>query len=78
MTGLNDIDAHLSQQLREFVHKTGIPITMTIMGLGVFPNSDPLSLDMLGMHGSVYSNWAVRDCDLLIALGVGLMVLLNL
>jgi acetolactate synthase I/II/III large subunit len=40
------------------------------MGLGAFPNDHPLSLDMLGMHGSVYANWAVRDCDLLIALGV--------
>lgn len=59
-----------SQALRELAHKTGIPVTMTVMGLGAFPNTDPLSLDMLGMHGSVYSNWAVRDCDLLIALGV--------
>ena len=59
-----------SEELRELVHKTGIPITMTVMGLGAFPNDDPLSLDMLGMHGSVYANWAVRDCDLLIALGV--------
>jgi acetolactate synthase-1/2/3 large subunit len=40
------------------------------MGLGAYPNEDPLSLDMLGMHGSVYANWAVRDCDLLIAVGV--------
>ncbi len=43
---------------------------MTIMGLGAFPSDDPLSLDMLGMHGSVYGNRAVRDCDLLLALGV--------
>jgi acetolactate synthase I/II/III large subunit len=40
------------------------------MGLGAFPADDPLCMDMLGMHGSVYANWAVRDCDLLIALGV--------
>ena len=59
-----------SGELRTLVEKTGIPVTMTVMGLGAFPNRDPLSLDMLGMHGSVYSNWAVRDCDLLIALGV--------
>jgi acetolactate synthase I/II/III large subunit len=49
---------------------TGIPVTMTLMGLGAFPADDPLSLDMLGMHGSVYANWAVRDCDLLLAFGV--------
>lgn len=59
-----------SEELRELARKTNIPVTMTVMGLGAYPNDDPLSLDMLGMHGSVYSNWAVRDCDLLIALGV--------
>ncbi len=59
-----------SNSLREFVSRTGIPCTMTVMGLGAYPNEDPLSLDMLGMHGSVYANWAVRDCDLLIAVGV--------
>ena len=40
------------------------------MGLGVYPGTDPLSLDMLGMHGSVYANYAVDEADLLIALGV--------
>jgi acetolactate synthase I/II/III large subunit len=59
-----------SQELREFARKTGIPVTMTVMGLGAYPADGPLSLDMLGMHGSVYANWAVKDCDLLIALGV--------
>jgi acetolactate synthase-1/2/3 large subunit len=59
-----------SDSLREFIRRTGIPVTMTVMGLGAYPNEDPLSLDMLGMHGSVYANWAVRDCDLLIAVGV--------
>ncbi len=64
------IAAEASDDLRELIKKTGIPTTMTVMGLSAFPNEDPLSLDMLGMHGSVYANWAVRDCDLLIALGV--------
>jgi acetolactate synthase-1/2/3 large subunit len=64
------ISANASDDLREFVRKTGIPVTMTLMGLGAFPSRDPLCLDMLGMHGSVYSNWAVRDCDLLLAFGV--------
>ncbi|GIW97513.1 MAG: acetolactate synthase [Pirellulaceae bacterium] len=56
--------------LRELIEKTGIPTTMTIMGLGLLPNEHPLSLDMLGMHGAAYANYAVRDCDLLLALGV--------
>lgn len=64
------ISAGASEELRRFAHKTGIPVTMTVMGLGAFPADDPLCLDMLGMHGSVYANWAVRDCDLLLALGV--------
>jgi acetolactate synthase-1/2/3 large subunit len=64
------ISSEASEELREFVRKTGIPITMTVMGLGGYPSEGPLSLDMLGMHGSVYANWAVKDCDLLIALGV--------
>jgi acetolactate synthase-1/2/3 large subunit len=59
-----------SEELREFARKTGIPVAMTVMGLGAYPADGPLCLDMLGMHGSVYANWAVRDCDLLIALGV--------
>ncbi len=62
--------AEASEQLRELVNKTGIPITTTVMGLGAFPGTDPLSLDMLGMHGSVYANYAVDEADLLIALGV--------
>lgn len=64
------ITADASEDLRELVAKTGIPITTTVMGLGAYPGEDPLSLDMLGMHGSVYSNLAVDEADLLIALGV--------
>ena len=64
------ITGDASAELRELVKKTGIPITMTLMGLGVYPGTDELSLDMLGMHGSVYANYAVDEADLLIALGV--------
>jgi acetolactate synthase-1/2/3 large subunit len=62
--------ADASEELRTLASKTGIPVTMTVMGLGAFPSDDPQSLDMLGMHGSVYSNYAVDQADLLIALGV--------
>ena len=64
------ITAEASAELRELARRTGIPVTMTLMGLGAFPADDPLSLDMLGMHGSVYANYAVDQADLLIALGV--------
>ncbi|MGA2061590.1 MAG: biosynthetic-type acetolactate synthase large subunit [Thermoguttaceae bacterium] len=59
-----------SEELFELVRKTGIPVTTTIMGLGGFPGNHPLALDMLGMHGSIYANYAVDNADLLLALGV--------
>ena len=64
------ITGDASDELRELVRKTGIPVTMTLMGLGAFPANDPRCLDMLGMHGSVYANMAVDQADLLIAIGV--------
>jgi len=64
------ISGEASEELRTLAKKTGIPVTMTVMGLGAFPASDPNCLDMLGMHGSVYANYAVDQADLLIALGV--------
>jgi acetolactate synthase I/II/III large subunit len=64
------VTAEASDALRLLVKKTGIPITTTVMGLGIYPSTDALSLDMLGMHGSVYANFAVDQADLLIALGV--------
>ncbi|HEX7375738.1 MAG TPA: biosynthetic-type acetolactate synthase large subunit [Pirellulales bacterium] len=64
------IAGEASEPLRELVRKTGIPVTMTLMGLGAYPSGERLSLDMLGMHGSVYANYAVDECDLLLALGV--------
>jgi acetolactate synthase I/II/III large subunit len=63
------IISNASEELGKFVKKTGIPITTTLMGLGAFPETDPLSLGMIGMHGTYYANHAVHDCDLLIAVG---------
>ncbi len=57
---------HLVQAL---AHKTGFPVTTTLHGLGAFPENDPLSLGMLGMHGTAYANLAVEHSDLLIAIG---------
>ncbi|XP_078435118.1 chlorsulfuron/imidazolinone resistant 1 [Wolffia australiana] len=59
-----------SDELRRFVDLAGVPVASTLMGLGVHPTSDRLSLKMLGMHGTVYANYAVDKADLLLAFGV--------
>jgi len=64
------ISGEASEELRALIAKTGIPTVTTVMGLGAVSPEDPHSLDWLGMHGAAYANYAVRDCDLLIALGV--------
>ena len=70
LAGGGVISADASEELQTLVQKTGIPVAMTLRGLGSFPGDHPLSLDMLGMHGSVYANYAVYECDLLLALGM--------
>jgi acetolactate synthase-1/2/3 large subunit len=59
-----------AEDLRDFAARTGIPVAMTIHGLGAIPSDHYLSLNMLGMHGTVYANYAVNEADLLLALGV--------
>lgn len=64
------INSGASEELTKFALKTGIPVAMTVMGLGAFPGDHEQSLHMLGMHGTVYSNYAVNEADLLLAFGV--------
>jgi acetolactate synthase I/II/III large subunit len=59
-----------SEELLKFAELTKIPVTTTAMGIGAFPGTHPQSLDMLGMHGTVYANNAINEADLLLALGV--------
>ncbi|KAF7803474.1 Acetolactate synthase 2, chloroplastic [Senna tora] len=59
-----------SEELRQFVELTGLPVASTLMGLGAYPTADEYSLQMLGMHGTVYANYAVDKSDLLLAFGV--------
>ncbi|KLU58661.1 acetolactate synthase large subunit [Peptococcaceae bacterium CEB3] len=56
--------------LRELCRKTGLPVVTTLMGIGSLPHEHPHLLGMVGMHGTVTANYAVDDCDLLIAVGV--------
>ena len=64
------ITSGAAEELQKFARTTGIPVTTTLMGIGCFPENDPQSLKWLGMHGTVYANYAVDECDLLLALGV--------
>jgi acetolactate synthase I/II/III large subunit len=59
-----------SDELVRFAVRTGVPVAQTLMGLGAFPESHPLALQMLGMHGTVAANYAVDGADLLLAIGV--------
>ena len=64
------ITSEASEELCKFALRTKIPVTNTVMGLGAFPGDHPQSLHMLGMHGTVYANYAINEADLLLAFGV--------
>jgi acetolactate synthase-1/2/3 large subunit len=63
------ISSNASKELTLLAERLKIPVTMTLMGLGSFPGNHPLSLGMLGMHGTYRANMSVMDADLLIAVG---------
>jgi len=63
------ISAEASAELRTLAIEQQIPVTMTLQGLGAFAGNHPLSMGMLGMHGTYWANQAVNRCDLLIAVG---------
>ena len=57
-------------EVRELVERAGIPVALTLLGLGAFPASHPLNLGMMGMHGEAWVNHTIQDADLLLALGM--------
>ena len=63
------ISAAAHDSLKTLADRYQLPVTTTLMGKGAFDENDPLSVGMLGMHGTAYANFAVTDCDLLIAVG---------
>ncbi|MCP4000115.1 MAG: biosynthetic-type acetolactate synthase large subunit [Gammaproteobacteria bacterium] len=63
------INGESSARLRQFSETYGIPVTTTLMGIGAYDTTDALALNMLGMHGTAYANYAVEDCDMVIAIG---------
>lgn len=64
------INSEAAAELKILVEKTSAPITTTLNALGVFPETHPQSLGMLGLHGTPYANYVVTECDLLVGLGV--------
>jgi acetolactate synthase-1/2/3 large subunit len=64
------INSGAAEQLRKLAETIMAPVVVTLMGLGGFPADHPLYLGMPGMHGSKYANYAVSECDLLLAIGV--------
>ncbi len=63
------ISAEAHADLKAFAEKTNVPVATTLMGLGAFPETHPLSMQWFGMHGSAYGNWAVDQSDLLLCFG---------
>ena len=64
------ITSNAAEELAALARKTGTPVTTTLMGKGGFPETDPLSLGMLGMHGTAYANHAINEADVILAVGV--------
>ncbi|MBV8146849.1 MAG: biosynthetic-type acetolactate synthase large subunit, partial [Gammaproteobacteria bacterium] len=63
------INGNAAQALGEFATSFGVPVVTTLMGIGSLDTMHPLSMRMLGMHGAAFANYAVDDCDFLIAVG---------
>ncbi|MFP4017517.1 MAG: thiamine pyrophosphate-binding protein, partial [Halanaerobiales bacterium] len=63
------VKADAGDELKEFAQKSKIPVITSLMGLGVYPENDELSLGMPGMHGCKYANYALTETDLIIAIG---------
>src|SRR5258705_4202572 len=58
------------KEVRDFAERSGIPVAMTLLGLGAFPSSHPLNLGMMGMHGEAWVNHTIQEADLLLAFGM--------
>jgi acetolactate synthase-1/2/3 large subunit len=58
------------REVRDFAERAGIPVAMTLLGLGAFPASHPLNLGMMGMHGEAWVNHMIQEADLLLAFGM--------
>lgn len=69
ISGGGVLSSDASAELTELAHLTDIPVTTTLMGIGTYPQDDEKALGMLGMHGNYWANYAVSECDVLLAVG---------
>jgi len=69
LAGQGAMISRADKELRYLAETLNAPVTTTLLGKGVFPETHPLSLGMLGMHGTAYANKAMMECDLLINIG---------
>ena len=69
LIGHGALIAGASSEIRHLAETLGAPVTNTLLGKGAFPESHPLSLGMLGMHGTAYANYALTECDLILSIG---------
>ena len=70
LAGHGIVKAEAGAELLAFVEKAGVPVASTLLGLGGFPATHPLSLGMMGMHGEAWVNTAIQEADLIVALGM--------
>ncbi len=70
IAGQGVLISHAEKELLTLAETTGIPVITTLLGIGGFPESHPLSFGLLGLHGMAYANYAVHDCDLIVAIGM--------
>jgi acetolactate synthase I/II/III large subunit len=70
LAGRGIILSSAMRAFEQFVHKSNIPVAMTLLGIGCFPANDALNLGMMGMHGEAWVNHAIQESDLLIAVGM--------
>lgn len=64
--------AKAEQELRQLAEKANIPVATSLLGIGTFPSTHPLSISWGGMHGEAYCNYALQECDVLLAVGARL------
>jgi acetolactate synthase-1/2/3 large subunit len=70
LAGAGVIRSGATAALRQFVERTGTPVALTLLGIGGFPQSHPLCLGMMGMHGEAFVNTAIQNADLILAFGM--------